>query len=131
MVAQPLDPQTSARAGSDPFEDSPPSLGEAGALTRPGTSRPNAAGAEQSPPEEEPRQEMQEAEHTRVQEEESVEVKAGAAHRLFGAPYWLEATGPNAVGCSRARQRKHAESCLVQESRHILRCYRKTKLSFG
>ena len=43
----------------------------------------------------------------------------------------LEATGPNAVGCSRARQRKHAKSCLAQESRHILRCYRKKKLSFG
>ena len=41
----------------------------------------------------------------------------GATHRLLGAPCWLEASRRNAVGCSRARQRKHAESCLAQESR--------------
>ena len=53
----------------------------------------------------------------------------GGSCRLFGGPCWLEATGPNAVGCARARQRKHAESCLAQESKHILRCYRKKKES--
>ena len=39
----------------------------------------------------------------------------GATHRLLGAPCWLEASRLNAVGCSRARQRKHAESCLTHQ----------------
>ena len=55
----------------------------------------------------------------------------GATHRLLGAPCWLEASRRNAVGCSRARQRKHAESCLAQESRHILRCQRKKCCPLG
>jgi len=47
VVAQHNDLRLSDGAGTQ-FEDSPPSSGEAGALTRPGTARPSDAGGAQS-----------------------------------------------------------------------------------